>query len=234
MGLFDWFKPKKPQRSLPSNSSSSGTFASAEAEDAQLVNKAVDRIGKKDFQGAQALLLEVVSRTPSNYVNQFETDGKVYIKFWDMPEFLGYIAIMQEKGPVKDVIWLPNAYPRAFFYLAYLQIELGNLKQALDYLDHGLILHPDHPKLMNEKAQALTGLRRFREALTIDERAFVDNTYTNLHDKALSLRGRGFVLIELGDLEAAEESFRRSLEYEPESPVVPQELAYIQQLRHKH
>ena len=47
----------------------------------------------------------------------------------------------------------------------------------------------------------------------------------------MSLRGLGFSLIELKQLDEAEKAFQESLQIEPENKLAQNELAYIQQLR---
>jgi tetratricopeptide (TPR) repeat protein len=231
MGLFDWFKRRRSGDASPPSPASSRAAEDSEAKAAERVEQALERIQQKDLEGARRLLLGIIALAPRDYVNQFEADGKLHIKFWSLPDFLGYVAWMQAGGQPRDVVWLKNAYPRAYYYLGYLHIELGQFDTAVQVLDQGLRLDPGNPKLSNEKAQALVRLKRFPEALEVYEQVLARDGYVNPTDKAFSFRGKGFVLIELGDLDGAERAFRESLEYEPDSQMAAQELEYIQQLR---
>ncbi len=49
--------------------------------------------------------------------------------------------------------------------------------------------------------------------------------------RAMALRGRGLQLIELGNLDEAEQCFLESLTIDPDSPVARKELEYIEHLR---
>ena len=51
--------------------------------------------------------------------------------------------------------------------------------------------------------------------------------------KPLILRGIGFSLTELGDLDGAQRAYEDSLKLEPSSELAKKELRYIQQLRAK-
>ena len=50
-------------------------------------------------------------------------------------------------------------------------------------------------------------------------------------DIAVALRGRGFVLVEMGQLDEAETAFEDSLELDPNNPIALNELQYVEHLR---
>jgi tetratricopeptide (TPR) repeat protein len=50
-------------------------------------------------------------------------------------------------------------------------------------------------------------------------------------EQGMALRGLGFTLIELGQLDAAEDAFIRSLEVEPTNQLAKEELLYIAGIR---
>jgi tetratricopeptide (TPR) repeat protein len=131
------------------------------------------------------------------------------------------------------VVWLPNAYPRAFYYLGCLHIEAGDLDGALHYLDQGLLLEPASAKLKCEKAQALIRAHRQQDALELYTEVLGTPGFLADADRALALRGRGFVLIERRDLDSAEAAFRESQRYDPSSVMARNELEYIAQLRRR-
>jgi hypothetical protein len=51
------------------------------------------------------------------------------------------------------------------------------------------------------------------------------------HDVAMALRGRGFVLSEMGELDRAKKAFEESLTFEPDNEIARNELEYIARLR---
>ena len=92
-------------------------------------------------------LKSIYDRIPENYQNNFEEDGKLYYKFWDLNEFQHYCEIIK---PQKDVIWIGNAYLKCCYFLSIISIERGDFDTALKYLERGLKLEPDNPNLLSE------------------------------------------------------------------------------------
>mgnify|MGYP001551189891 CR=1 FL=1 len=67
---------------------------------------------------------------------------------------------------------------------------------------------------------------------TIEEAVYISTEFeASRYIKAAALRGLGFTLIELGNLDEAEVALRKSLILEPESQLAQGELLYIEQLR---
>lgn len=225
MGLWSWLRGKSS-----SGQEDGPGEGPTEANDARLVDEAVRKIQEGQLDAARALLLEVVGRTPHPYRNEFEQSGQLYIKFWDLTEFLHYTAWMQAGGRERKLVWILNAYPRACYYLGYLAIEARDYRGAVAYLDQGLALE-NNPKLKCEMAQALIHLGEQNKALALYDEVLRTPGYLSDNSRALSLRGRGYVLIDLGDLDGAEAAFRQSLELDPESGVARAELSYIEKLR---
>jgi tetratricopeptide (TPR) repeat protein len=202
-----------------------------ETSDARLVDRAAVHIQEGELKEASRLLLDVASRAPSDYRHSYEEGDKLCIKFWSLAEFLEYVSWMKTAGRERSVAWLANAYPRAFYHLGYLLLDAGDPARAIAFLDRGLQLEPSSAKLASEKAQALIRLGRHKEAKAIYEGLLAAEGFVSVHDRAAALRGKGFILIEEGDLPAAEATFQQSLELDPDSKMARQELEYINQLR---
>ncbi|HEY7203044.1 MAG TPA: hypothetical protein VIA61_02035, partial [Methylomirabilota bacterium] len=201
-----------------------------EIQDAQTVARAIQALCRLDLAECERLLLPVIANTPANYVHEFQQDGTRYAKFWDREEFMAH-STMGARGETARLVWLPNAYPRAHYYMAYICVERQQPHEALRWLEAALALEPAQPRLQLEKALVLAGLRQHDVALRM---------YQGLIDavpalppslRAVALRGRGLQLIELGYLDEAEQSFRESLVIDPDSPVAHKELEYIHHLR---
>lgn len=204
-----------------------------ELADAELVDQALGQLVQGSVDGPQRMLLDVVSRTPEPYVQSFERNGTLHIKFWDMEDFTHYILLHKEQieRDRQEVVWLKNAYPRAHYFLGFIQVKLGNNAEAIRWLDAGRKLQPDQPLFLVEKAKALSGLRRFEESLALY--AEVANLGPELlrSIRATAVRGMGFQLIELGVLDQAEAAFHASLKLDPGSEIARHELVYIAHLR---
>jgi tetratricopeptide (TPR) repeat protein len=129
------------------------------------------------------------------------------------------------------VTWLPNAYPRAHYYLGYLAVKRGRNLDAVRWLDAGQALEPRSAHFRLEKAQALGGLQRRKEALALFDEVLAMGDEVPAPLRAVAMRGRGFQLIEFGRLEEAESIFKESLRLDPENRVALNELKYIREVR---
>lgn len=200
-----------------------------EVADGEKVDKAMGEISKGNYASAKSLLLTVVRNTPAEYFHQTVTsDGSLIIRFWDQQEFIHYV---NWKKPDQKIFWNTAAYPRAYFYLGFIAVAERDYQAALSYLDKALELEPTNPKIVLEKAQALLGLKRQAEALRLFEKISAIGPFTSGADIARALRGRGFVLIELGRLDEAKAVLLKSLEFDPENKIAKEELSYIAQLK---
>jgi len=203
-----------------------------ESSDAEKVDSACDAINNRDLDKAEQLLLEVVHNTPKIYLNEFsDSEDSITIKFWDRAAFYHYISWQEKQGIKKSVNWILNAYPRAFFYLGFICNERKLFEKAIKYLDRGALLEPTNPHFKTEKAQALINSGRKKDALAIYDQITVIGPYVSAHDIAIAQRGCGFTLIEMGNLDQAEEAFNKSLKLEPENELARNELLYINHLR---
>jgi len=211
--------------------SKADTENAVEKRDADRVNSAVRALQAGELRAMESLLLDVVPNAPSEYVYQFEQDGTRFIKFWDKEEYLHYIVWQKDQGVARPVNWIASAYPRAWYYLGFLKVKVKAYSEAVAALDRGHALESTNPKFNFEKAQALVGLKRHQEALALYEQIDTIGPHVGPHELAVALRGRGFVLIELGDLDRAQAAFMQSLEIEQDNQIAHNELRYIAQLR---
>lgn len=118
-------------------------------------------------------------------------------------------------------------------YLAVLEgfcaVERKDWPQATRALARAVSLRPDDPALRLEWALALTAINRPDDAL-----AQVTQAITLTKDGCvlgLAFRRRGYILIEKGALQAAEDAYKTSLKYDPRNHLAAQELAHVAQLR---
>src|SRR5688572_1555094 len=119
---------------MPDTQSQGGAERDAERMDAERVDRAIDLIRSGDARGAEQILRDVVGRTPPDYRTRFERDGELFVKFWAAEDFLHFVTTMKERGAERPVSWLPNAYPRAHYYLAFLRVKAGDPAAAISLL----------------------------------------------------------------------------------------------------
>ena len=117
-------------------------------------------------------------------------------------------------------------------------IDLGRSEEAGAFLARSVEMAPLEAHYINEYAEWFKSRKDWKQSFALFERAWsIANRHTddpNRRVTARSLRGIGFTLIELGDLDQAEMWFKLSLDYEPEAAArVKGELDYIAELRGK-
>jgi len=203
---------------------------STETLDAEKVDKAIELLLDGDQLGASSLLEEVIKNTPKDYLNQYEKDGNLFIKFWDLTEFTRYVDIYKDERDV-SISWLLNAYPRAYYILGCLSVQQKNYHEAVKYLEAADRLEPNNPSILLEKAVAYLAIGDPAKALSVNERVLEVGPLVTEEDRAMALRGKGVALIDLGQLDAAEKALEESLKYEPDSRIAHGELDYIADLR---
>lgn len=202
-----------------------------EQADALKVEKALEAIERNDLISARRLLQEVVANAPEEYVYSYEEGEDSFIKFWDQDEFLHYIAGLGDQQKKKHITWILSAYPRAFFYLAFIDMEEGMPESAIVRLQSSLRLEPDQPRCYCEMALAHSRMGQHEKALAFYEQALQSRSTITAKAKGLALRGKGILLIEVGELDLAKKCLLESLRYEPDSQIALQELEYISHLK---
>jgi tetratricopeptide (TPR) repeat protein len=203
-----------------------------ETQDARKVDEALVLLQAGDVTAAEAILQQVIANCPSEYANVLEDpDGSLAIKFWDQQEFVHYVLWQKQQGTERGIRWIANAYPRAYYYMGFICVKTRQYERAVKYLDSGQKLEPMNAKFTFEKAQALVHSGKKEQALALYEEIHELGPHVSLRDIAIARRGRGFVLIELGQLDEAEEAFKSSLVCEPDNAVALNELQYIEHLR---
>lgn len=203
-----------------------------EANDAKRVDEAVQALTGGNFERAEAILRDVIANTPASYANSTENSDESVIKFWDRTAFLHYVTWQRDHGKAdRSIQWVGNAYPRAHYYMGFLSVKRQQWDAAIDYLDRGQRLERTNPMFIFEKAKALVHAGRKPQALALYDQVTEVGPYISGRHLAIARRGRGFVLIEMGDLDGAQRAFQASLEIEPDNEVALHELQYIEHLR---
>lgn len=205
-----------------------------ELKEAERVADAVELILAKKYDDAKPILLDVIRNAPNpeDYIFQYEADNKLYIKFWNQVLFVHYVTWTKNlKNNYKSIIWIPCAYPKAYFNLGFIYLEEKSPQKALEYLEIGQRFEKTNPSFEIEKAQAHIQLNNLKYALELYNKVCEINEYTTSNNVATALRGKGFIYIEQGELDLAEESYIESQRFDPNSEIAANELKYIAELR---
>ncbi len=199
-----------------------------ETSDAKKVDQALTLLQEKNINEAEAILRDVCSRCPDDYEFEFTSDGARYMKFWAAMEFMEYIASIKENK--RNVVWLPSAYPRACFNLAYILVDKRDLNGAVHWLKRGQSMEPRNPNFLLEMGVVYAHMKESQKSFGCYQRA-IALTILSKQKRAVALRGMGVQLIDLQRLDEAEEYLKEAVELEPDNSSAKQELLYISQLR---
>ncbi len=135
----------------------------------------------------------------------------------------------------KDAITLDQTWAHAIFFKGYALIDLGRREDARPLFRRALELSPRNSQYLSEYAELKKGDRDWQESYDLFEEAHGAASLMPEEKQgfwqARALRGMGFTLIELGDLDKAETMFRKSLELDPNNQGARSELQYIEDVR---
>lgn len=187
-------------------------------------------IQQGNLADAATMLRDVLSRAPAVYARETQQGEQLAIRFWSTQEFMGYVALRQHELTT-GIVWVPCAYPRAAYYLGFLELQQGRAEEAMAALEFGLKLDPAHPLLHQEKAQVYMRTGRPTQALAEFDAVLSNQDAISRQHWSLALRQKGVTLIDLNRLDEAEACLKRSLELEPGNEIATKELLYIGSLR---
>ena len=184
-------------------------------------------MGKGEAVDVQAGLQPALS-----YCDAQQRPGRRVVSVATSQEYERYMADNASGEPTE---WIDIACPTAYYMTGYLHAGARRWQEALQWLERANAIAPYFPDPRNERAfvlaqsgQLAEALASYREVLDLADR-FPNAAYI----KPLALRGQGWVLVEMGDLDGAQRSYEASLELDPGNPLAKQELEYIGQLRSK-
>lgn len=128
------------------------------------------------------------------------------------------------------------AWCDAYFLRGYALIELGRTGEARAALERAIQLAPREAHYRSELAELYAREKNWNDALAaFDASAKVAEESVDKERKnaelGRALRGKGFVLVELGKLDEAEAMYRRCLALDPADRKAMNELRYVQQRR---
>ena len=153
------------------------------------------------------------------------------------PETLFYLvtAVAQEQ---RDASVLGPTWTLAYYMKAYALMELGRLTDARRALERARVLSPKNSLVLSELAYTYQSEQRWEDAVELyEESADAATNFSpdesRTQEEGRALRGQGFSLTELGQLEQAEAAYLRCLEINPNDEDAKRELAFIAQLRAK-
>jgi tetratricopeptide (TPR) repeat protein len=225
-----------PSQDRPAITMARGSLPAQELEHLDVLNGAERDFAQKGFAALsdhREAIAKVLSEAPDTYDAIVQQDD-VWIVRGSL-EQAAYVLPMADvyvsaTGRPLTLQVVPNIYPKAALYLGSEAIERRAYREAIGFLDRGLALQPRNGALIGEKAVALGALGEQVEALALLDAALATNDLGMVGDLARLNRQRGFLLVELGDLQGAREAYETSLRYEPTNRLALHQLTYIESL----
>lgn len=208
-------------------------YTDIEQADADKVDRAVELMDAGKLDEARQLLEQVSANRPEFYVYNFGTEKEVYIKFWSLAEYLGYVALTRKPDEQieQEVIWLKSAYPRAYYYLAQLELKAGDDDAAAACLDKALLLEPDHTQCLMEVAEIRARSGDAAGALERFDLALGSRPYMPANVMARMYGGKARQLAQLGRYEEAEQCIAESLRHGADTELAMNLQRYIKSVK---
>jgi hypothetical protein len=151
------------------------------------------------------------------------------------PVHFGQQVLVSRDDPAyegKALTWVSQRVAHFAMLEGYCAVEVKDWPRAIDMLGRASALLPADPGPRLELALALTSVHRNQEALAHVDRVL--RTEKEGCAAALAWRRRGYVLYELGALEAARSAYEISLTLQPSSQIAHNELRSIASELERH
>jgi tetratricopeptide (TPR) repeat protein len=221
-------------QSMPSRAGTDNPPAAAPRADEAEQQQRVDAAAQLLQQGKPAEAIDSLDKVIAHFeaLRKDKTDLAYCAR--SPGESLAYLAQAAKDSTATSVYG--SAWCDAYFLRGYALIELGRTAEARPALERAVQLAPREAHYRSELADLYAREKNWNEALAaFDASATVaEESVEKEHKNAelgRALRGKGYVLVELGRLDEAEAMYRRCLALDPADRKAMNELRYVQQRR---
>ena len=187
-------------------------------------------INAKRFDEAVSLLQKSIKNMPAGWKPSIESDESLEIFFWNKSEFLSFVDYNRAKLN-KSVFWRFPSYSKAHYQLAYIFSDQGNFEKALNEIEKGLILEPDQPRLLCEKAYVLGKMNDLETSLSYLQKAINSRPWNTVEQKIHALRDMAVTQTNLERFDEALDAINEALKIDPSSTELKRDFDYIKSLR---
>lgn len=169
------------------------------------------------------------------YETTYPADGGTHIYCArNSTETLAYM--LQAAKAQQNAIAIGPTWCDAYYLRGYALIELGRYTQARAALEKAIAMAPDSAHYLSELAGLHAREKNWPDALATFERAAQaarDFSTPESKDRVLgvALRGKGYVLTEMGRLDDAQAVYQQCLELNADDKAARAELQYVQSRR---
>jgi tetratricopeptide (TPR) repeat protein len=184
----------------------------------------------KEHRPAEAIQ-NYFDKVIASYEATYPPDGKTVYCARSAPESLSYLA--QSAKDNKSSVVIGPVWCDAYFLRAYGLIDLGRYAEARQSLEKAIGMSPGNAHYVSELASLYRLEKNWKEALANYETAAqLARDFSPPESRVIelgeALRGKGYVLVELGRLDDAEAIYKQCLEINPADKVAIGELGYVQ------
>lgn len=134
----------------------------------------------------------------------------------------------------RPAVSIEPGWCRAQYVTGYALIDLDKLPEAQIVFERLVRYAPQSSRYLNELGYIFMKQKKWQQSLDAYRRAEAAADLTPdraKEERCLALKGVGYDLVELGDLNAAEAAYRKCLNINPNDEDSPRELEYIKEQR---
>lgn len=172
----------------------------------------------------------------ASYEATYPPGGKAVYCARSSTESLLYL--MQAAKDKKEAVVIGPAWCDAYYLKAYALVDLGRSAEARATLEKAIAMSPKNAHYVVELATFYRNEKDWKEALArYDTAAQIAREFAPAESKTMelgeALRGKGYVLVEMGRLDEAEAIYKECLTINPNDMTAAGELGYVQAKRKK-
>lgn len=202
----------------------------------ELLRMGIEALSKNATVAIKSYFDPVIQNCRASFPNGEEDDEHRFYAARTPAESLYYLVQAAAENQQASVVRVPCA--AANYLKGYASVDLGDLEAAADHLRQALRWSPVHALYLSELGHVQQINRDWQTALELFEKAeeyaeMFSPEEEKLGELARAKRGIGFALIEMGELDEAEQKFTECLQIDGADEKAKQELAYIKQLRER-
>lgn len=203
-------------------------------EDVAHVNLLLDGRRLVDAGQPREAITEYFDKVLSEYEAKYgNSEERIYCARTSTESFAYLLTAAAEE---QEAFVLSETWANAHLMKGYALLELGRMSEGKSSIEQALTLSPYNSQYLSELAYVYQIEKNWPAALKYfqDAERFAEG-FTPDNDKAFELaiarRGLGYVLVELGRLDEAEEKYRQCLAADPNDVKAKNELAYVLDLQ---
>jgi tetratricopeptide (TPR) repeat protein len=185
---------------------------------------------------AQEAITGYFDKVIASYQKRYADDKRHIYCGHDQAETLLYMV--QSANNREDAVALTPTWAEAWYHKSYALTELHRNAEALSALDKAIALSPSRARYLSERGYLYHQVKDWQHSLEMYKAAeegvkLISDRQVQIVEHTRALRGQGYALVEMGDLDAGEKKYQQSLALNPGDTMSKQELDYIKGLRAK-